>query len=229
VGWQTPPVPSRKAIGLPASLEVPLPALCSGRSDDLGTDADVEGIAFDGLDLQGLVADGARLLECRLSSCKLDDARLRRARLSSCLLQDVSATALDMADSSWLDVVVRGGRVGAFVAHGASLTRVAFVGARVDYINLRAATLTQVRLLDCRIGELDLCAAQVKTVRFEGCEVERLVVTGASLEAVDLAGADLVALEGVGSLRGAEISQDQLTRLLPALAAHLGIEVHEPP
>jgi hypothetical protein len=29
-------------------------------------------------------------------------------------------------------------------------------------------------------------------------------------------------------LRGAEISQDQLIRLVPALAAHLGIEVHEP-
>lgn len=220
-------VAPRKAVVSPPSLDVQLPALRPGGCADLGPDGDIDGLAFDRVDLGGLRADDARLLECRLSSCRLDDARLRRARLTSCLLDDVSATGVDMADSAWLDVVMRGGRVGAFMAYGATLTRVAFVGARLDYVNLRGATLTQVRLLDCRVGELDLGSAQLSHVGFERCAVDRLVVTGARLEAVDLAGAEIEALDGVGSLRGARINQTQLNRMAPALAAHLGIEVHD--
>lgn len=222
-------VACRKQRLAPVSLEISLPALTSGSAADLCTDADIEALAFDTVDLQGLAADGARLLDCRLVACQLDDARLRRSRLSSCQLEGVTAAAADLVDSGWLDVVVRGGRIGALVAHGSNLMRVAFVGVRLDYVNLRGSTLAQVRLVDCRIGELDLGEADAAGITFEGCQVDRLVVTGATLKEVELTGADLEALEGVGSLSGATISQDQLTRLAPALAAHLGVKVEQAP
>ena len=219
-------MPTRKH---PAPLDVLLPPLQAGQAADLDGDADLDGVLFDGTDLSGVHADGASVVDCKLSACRLDEARLRRARMASCLLEDVSATALDMVDATWVDVVMRAGRLGAFVAHGADLMRVAFVGVRLDYVNLRGSTLTQVRLMNCRVGELDVGEAKVTGLQLEECVVEQLVLTGAHLAAVDLSGAQLHGLDGVGSLSGATISQDQLTRLAPALAAHLGVEVKHAP
>jgi len=185
----------------------------------------LDALLFDGVTFGDLRADEASFLDCRLRGCSFDDARLRRARFGTTVLDDVRAPALDVADSQWADVAVRGGRFGALIAHGAHLERVTVDGGRLDYVNLRAATLTQVQFLDARIGELDLGGATLGEVRFAGCEVGKLVLSGATLDAVDLRGASLDALEGVGSLDGATISEPQLGQLAEALAAHLGITV----
>ncbi len=87
-------MPKRKH---PAPLDVLLPPLQAGQAADLDGDADLDGVLFDGTDLSGVYADGASVVDCKLSACRLDEARLRRARMASCLLEDVSATALDMA------------------------------------------------------------------------------------------------------------------------------------
>lgn len=214
-------VPSRPA------LDIALPALRHGARADVGVDRHVDGLDFAGADLHDLQADGARLLECRLLECQLGQARLRRARLSSCVLDGVTAMAIDAAESTWADVVVKGGRVGALLLNGAELRRVALVGVRVDYLNLRAASVTEVRLVDCRIGELDLSAADLSHVWFERCQVARLDITGARLTALDLTGADLDALDGIGSIRGAVLNAAQVTSLAPAFAAHLGVDVRD--
>jgi uncharacterized protein YjbI with pentapeptide repeats len=205
-------------------LQVTLPDLHPGGLPDLRS-GDCDGLAFDGLELPGLVVHDLRLLECRLAGCVLDDARLRGARLSSCVLDGLRATTLDLADSTWLDVVVEGGRYGAVLGQGSQLQRVAVHGVKIDYLNLRGADLNRVEVSDCTIGELDLGTSQARHLRFVRSRVDRLVLHGATLRDVDLTGADLSALEGLQSLRGALISQDQLTQLAAALADSLGIRV----
>ena len=53
-------------------------------------------------------------------------------------------------------------------------------------------------------------------------------MSGCTLDEVDLRGAQLAALDGIGSLAGSLITEAQLVRLAPALAAHLGIRVLPP-
>ncbi|MGZ4665101.1 MAG: pentapeptide repeat-containing protein, partial [Frankiaceae bacterium] len=100
--------------------------------------------------------------------------------------------------------------------------------SHLDYVNLRGATVSQCQFLDCRIGELDLGGAQVRDVRFPRCEIDDLDVRGATLAAADLRGARLAGLDSVGGLAGAVVTEAQLVRLAPALAAHLGIRVLPP-
>jgi uncharacterized protein YjbI with pentapeptide repeats len=146
------------------------------------------------------------------------------ARLSSCVLEDVRATALDVSDGKWSDVVVRRGRIGALEAHGATFAQVTVDHTRLDYVNLRGAGVTQVQFVgpDRRARRR---VRELSVVRFVDCEIGRLALSGCTLDDVDLRGAELAALEGIGSLAGASITEAQLARLAPALAAHLGITV----
>jgi uncharacterized protein YjbI with pentapeptide repeats len=211
-----------------AVADVTLPDLRPAATTTLEPDDRYDGVHFDGVPFGDVAADEAELLDCRLSGCTVDDGRMRRARLSTCVLDDVRISALDVADSAWDGVAVRHSRFGALVAHGATLERVTFDHVRLDYVNLRQASLERVQFLDCRIGELDFGTATLTDVRFQGCEVERLLIGGATLADVDLRGVELTALEGVGGLTGARISEGQLSQLAPALAAHLGILVGAP-
>jgi uncharacterized protein YjbI with pentapeptide repeats len=217
---------SSATVDWDAVADVALPSeLHRAGLDDLRPDSSHDGLLFEDLDLAGMSAEDAGVLECRFSGCVLDDGRWRRARLSSCVLEDVRATALDVSDGKWSDVVVRRGRIGALEAHGATFAQVTVDHTRLDYVNLRGAGVTQVQFVGCRIGELDVASAELSVVRFVDCEIGRLALSGCTLDDVDLRGAELAALEGIGSLAGASITEAQLARLAPALAAHLGITV----
>lgn len=218
----------RAEVDWAALTEVVLPEILAGTRDDVSREQALECLVLDGLDLIGVDATGTAFDECLLRGCVLDDAGLRRARLTMCVLDQVRATSLDAQRSTWRDVVVRGSRFGALVAHGADLARVTIADSRIDFVNLRGITASQVQFVGCRIGELDLGQAQLRDVRFVDCQVGRLVLTGSVLDGVDLRGAGLSEVEGIGSLAGALIDAGQLQQLAPALAEHLGIRVADP-
>lgn len=185
----------------------------------------MEGLQFHDLPLEGLVADGVSAFECCFSRCALGDTGLRHSRLVSCVWQEVTATTWDCVDSSWLDVAVGPGRIGALLAQGSRLMRVTLADLKLDYVNLRGATLDQVRFTECRIAELDLSSADLRDVRMDGCVIGRLVLSGSTCSDVRLEDAELAALDGLGSLAGVTVSELQLLALAPALAAHLGLTV----
>jgi uncharacterized protein YjbI with pentapeptide repeats len=216
---------SSATVDWDAVADVVLPELRPAGRNDLRPDSYHDGLQFEDVDLAGTSAEAAGVLECRFSGCVLDEATWRRARVSSCLLDDVRATTLDASDGKWSDVVVRRGRIGALDVHGATLAQVTFDGVRLDYLSLRGARATRVQFVGCRMGELDAGSAQLSAVRFVGCQIGRLALGGCQLEDADLRGAELDALDGIGSLAGAMITEAQLARLAPALAAHLGITV----
>jgi uncharacterized protein YjbI with pentapeptide repeats len=220
--------PRRKRKGLvdwDAVAEVRLGDLTAAGAADLRPDDYHDGLLFEDVAFGDVAADEASFLDARLAGCAFGDARLRRSRFSTCVLEDVGAAALDVVSSEWTDVVLRRSRIGALVAHGASLERVTFDHGRFDYVNLRDARLTEVQFLDCRIGELDLGSAELSEVRLVGCEIGKLLLTAATLADVDLRGAELAAVEGVGALAGATINEVQLAVLGPAFAEHLGVRV----
>ncbi len=204
---------------------VVLPDLVPADRQTFGAAEPVEALVFAGVDLSGLVHDDAELLDCRLTGCRLDGARLRRGRLVSCVLSELHATTLDVADSSWRDVLLSDCRIGALTAHGLQLRSVTVRGGNLDFVNLRGADLDRVRFEGCRIGELDLGSAQVHDVRLDGTEVDRLVLGGASCADVHLEQGVVGVVEGVPGLRGVTVSRSQLDALAPALAAHVGLAV----
>ncbi|MBA3524558.1 MAG: pentapeptide repeat-containing protein [Geodermatophilaceae bacterium] len=167
----------------------------------------------------------AAFLECTFDGAEMSGLRLDRARFSHCTLHEVRATDLRLVDASLLDTGLDGCRFGALDASGAELRRVRWTGGKVDYANLRSANLRDVTFSGCEFGELDLLGATVRMVRFLDCRIGRLDLTSATLTDVDLTGADLGGFDGVGGLAGATISGEQLHRLAPTFAAHLGVRI----
>lgn len=207
--------------------DVHLAGLRSATRAEFEGDSDHDGLEFAQLELEEFVGGSHRFVECRIEVGRFGHVRLRRARFNTCEFDELEASTLDVAESDWSDVVVRGGRFGALAAPGARLTRVAIRTVRANYVNLRGAEITDLELTDCRIEELDLGAAQIRRADLTGCDIDRLVLSEAVLKDVDLRGAELSTLEGVAALRGATISPFQLTRLAPAFAERLGILVAE--
>ncbi|HEY5031986.1 MAG TPA: pentapeptide repeat-containing protein [Actinomycetes bacterium] len=191
----------------------------------LEVDGDYDGLELRGLDLSGQRGSQARFLDCEMHDCRLDDVQLRRARIGDTVLTDLRSVSLDVADSAWRDCVVRGSRIGAFVAPGATMTRLHVVGGKIDFVNLRGAHLVDVTFEGCRLGDVDCSRADLTRVAFPGCQVERLDVSSARLAEVDLSRAELHELSGLAQLAGAVISQGQLADLAPAFATHLGVRV----
>lgn len=205
--------------------EISLPELARFDGVTVETHGDYDSVAFEGLDLTDQNANNANFLDCKLERCRLDGLLMRRTRVVECLLADLQAVSLDLTESVWRDSLVTGGRLGVLTAPAVKWARVRVRGAKLDFVNLRSAQLQDVVFESCAIAEIDFVDAQLTRVEFLDCMVDDLNLGGATLSRVDLSGATLRTLRGLGSLRGAVVSQDQLLDLAPLLAAHLGLEV----
>ena len=207
--------------------EFSLPQLTPFEGSSLVARGDYDGLEFVDLDLAGQDAGDARVMECRLQRCGLDGLSLRRARIVGALLDSCHGTTIDLADTTWRESQISGGRLGAVMLGGATLTDVRLRGINLGFLNLTGAHLQDVVFERCEIGTFDARDGELESVTFVDCTIDELNVTGATLSKVDLSGARLRSLVGVDSLRGAIVSHEQLVDLAPILAAQLGLEVRD--
>jgi len=199
--------------------------MLSGDAYDLEPDADLDGMAFRGLDLTARDASRARFLDCEVDDCDLDRVVLDGARVLDTSWTAVRAGALPAPSSTWRDVTLTDVRIGALTAFGSTWTRATVVGGKIDYLDLRESTVEELRLESVTLGDLDLSHARVRRLVVVDCDVRRLDTTDARLADCDLRGARLSVLEGVGGLGGAKVTPDQLLDLAPLLARHVGLVV----
>jgi uncharacterized protein YjbI with pentapeptide repeats len=192
----------------------------------LRAETDYDGEVLTG-DLSGQSAPQARFLECTFQRCDLSEVKLQGARFGDTGVYAVHGAGVDLAESTWLDCVVQGARLGAVQLYGAELRRVRFEGCKIEFLNLRGATLVDCQFVDCQLVEPDLSEATLTQVSFEGTRLVSPELGRATLRKVDLSAAELLGPRGLTGLRGATISAAQLIDLAPALAAELGIVVSD--
>jgi uncharacterized protein YjbI with pentapeptide repeats len=207
--------------------EFSLPELTALDGDPLEARREYDAISFVDVDLAGQDAPDGRFLECHLERCRLDGLSLRRARIVSSLIEECHGTTVDLADTTWRESQIRGGRLGAVMLAGATWTDIRVRGVNLGFLNLAGAHFQDVVFERCEIGTFDARTADLASVTIVDCRIDELNVTGATLSKVDLSGARLRSLIGVESLRGAIVSHEQLVDLAPILAAQLGLEVRD--
>lgn len=195
--------------------------------DDLSPGEDRDGVAFDDLQLSGLMAPNARFTECAFSRCSLADCELAGSSLRVVEFDGVRAVSVDLSATYWVDVTVAGSALAGVESHGASLRRVAFRDCKLDAVNFRTATLLDVDFERCVLSDVDFGGATLRKVRFQGCRLTGADFSKATLERVDLRGSELGIERGYESLAGAVIDSTQLVALAPDLANHLGIAVRD--
>jgi uncharacterized protein YjbI with pentapeptide repeats len=197
-------------------------------------DSDGEGLRDDderdreryvSLDVSGQMLRGVKFAECEFEDLTADDADLRAARFVETRLTRVNAPILRAPNSEWRDVVLENSRIGSAELYDSIWRSTVISSSKLGYLNFRSARLVDVRFVDCNIEDLDLSGANALRVSFEGCTIHQLDVGRSTFEHVDLRGADIRGIRGVEDLRGATISDQQLTEFAPTLAAHLGIRV----
>lgn len=201
-----------------------LVGLEDGDPDELGRDADLDGVRYADLVVPTLDLRGARVASSQWAGLSADEMDVRGARFSEVALDRVNVPVVRAARSQWRDVVVSG-RLGSVEAYEAQWRSVHVTGCKVSYLNLRGAEVTDLAFTDCVIEELDLLEVVARRVRMTGTRVGQLNVQHADLQDVDLRGATFDGVDGVLGLRGATVSPDQLGLLAPLLAAGLGLDV----
>ena len=175
--------------------------------------------------LEGADLPGLDLSECSITGLDLSEARLIDSRLRETILDGVTASALAAQGGDWQDVELRSSRLGAAELYESTWRSVRVHGCKLGFVNLRASELVDVSFEDCTIDELDLGDVRGTRLAFAGCRIAVLEAAHARFTDVDLRGAELDEVRGVGSLRGAVVSFDQLLGLAPALAAEAGLRV----
>ncbi|GAA5154608.1 pentapeptide repeat-containing protein [Nocardioides marinquilinus] len=210
----------------PAVDEPVLGDLADGDPAELTRDADLYAVRYAGHERPD---DDVELASARLDTVAVEALRaetldLRGARLGDVVLGRLDVTTLRAARGRWRGVRVSG-RLGVLEAYESELQSVRLVGCRLGYVNLRSAELTDVVLTDCVVDELDLGSAVLRRVALERTRVAGLDVQHAELHDVDLRGAELSTVAGLEGLRGATVSEQQLTLLAPLLAAAIGLHV----
>lgn len=214
-------------VRAPRRPEVRLPDELRADEAGPGPDGDYDGVVFEGAELGGSDASGARFLECAVRDCSLDGARWDRARLLDTVLQAVTGAGAELAGGELRDVELLDVRLGGVQLHGARLSRVLIRGGKIDFLNLRQSSLLDVTFENCVLVEPDFGGATLERVAFPGCSVRGADFSGAHLKDVDLRdAAELQVASGAGRLGGAVISSAQLMDLAPVFAAELGVRVH---
>ena len=202
--------------------------------DDLRTVEDhddlVPGGYVDGLELVGTDLSGRRLVDlvvedCRWRGVDLEGADLRGARLVGCELASLNASALTAPRSRWRDGEVADSRLGTADLSGAEVERLAVRRCKIGYLDLRGAVVSDLSFEGCTVEEVDLTDATVERLALTGCRVDVVDLAVASAADLDLRGSQASTLNGIRSLDGVVLDEDQARWFGPLLATKLGARV----
>jgi uncharacterized protein YjbI with pentapeptide repeats len=196
-----------------------------GNAESLDTDDDRELEEFSGVDLSDRDLSGVTFRECAFDDVTLTETNLRGSRVIETVLTGMNAPILRSSRSTWRDVSLSRSRIGSGELFDATWQSVRISSSKLGYVNLRGSSLTDVLFEDCSIDELDLGGTSATRVAFTSTRVHTLDLTRAALTHVDLRGLEFQAILGLEGLKGATVSEYQLSELAPLFATQLGILV----
>ena len=184
-----------------------------------------EAVAWNDESFAGCELRGAVFSECSLTGVSLDNADLTAARFLESTLQNLYAPVFRAAKTTFKDVEFSNPRLGSADLHSGTWNSVRIDGGKIDFLDLRDCSLTNVLVSDCIIGELDLEGARLKRVAFRDCRIDSLLLGGGTAEDADLRGSEFRSVGKMAGLRGFTVDEQQLSQLVPLLAAQLGLRV----
>ncbi|MFV0533705.1 MAG: pentapeptide repeat-containing protein [Cumulibacter sp.] len=205
--------------------QVPIEALDEAT---LGPDAVISRARINGL-IGELDAAGSDIEHSALSDLRLDVLEFSGARLVDVLVQEAQITALNASGATLRRSAIVGGRIGVLDLSDADLAGVEVRGARIDYLRLDGARVRDLLIVDCTVGTMDMPEVDIHrgaVVRSSLGEIDTRRLRAVDL---DLRGSGTPAITDITALRGATLTEFHLRVMLPAIAAHLGIDIAEDP
>ncbi|RLP74540.1 pentapeptide repeat-containing protein [Mycetocola tolaasinivorans] len=213
------------AVRAPLFDPPPLEHLEVGLESELRAGERLDSLRFTGVDVSEQNLVGLDLTECEFLGGEFDGTDLRGLRAIDTRFDRINAPVLKIPRSTLREVRIESSRFGSAEAYDAGWESVHLIGCKIGYLNLRGSTLTSLQFTDCTIDELDLGGATVTRLAFPGTTVQTLDLTAARLTDADLRGLEPRVLNGIESLAGATMTEEQFSWLAPLLATHLGVNL----
>ena len=102
---------------------------------------------------------------------------------------------------------------------------VTYTDCKLDMANFGGACLKKVCFENCLLQNADFTNVVFDGVEMVGCELERANFSNAQIKSLDLRGSKLAGIIGTTSLKGAQVTYDQLLELAPSFAQDIGLVV----
>ena len=213
-----------------STLPPRLPKLAHGDLPEGDADALRAHYSFDAQRFTAVELDGRDLTGITFESCVFDglqanETMLRAATISDTAISRLNAPVMVGARLTLREVTIDGSRIGSAELYEAAFSSVSIASSKLGFVNLRASKLADVLFTGCTIDELDVSGSKITRMAFVGTTIGTLDLTNSSLTHVDLRGAEIGHIVGLPGLRGATVSNEQLTELAPLFAEHLGLLV----
>lgn len=167
----------------------------------------------------------AQISDSRLSAIAVDSLDLTGCSLTDVDIDALSGVAVTSRESRWQSVRIAGGRVATLDLSRSDLIGVEIRGLRIDYLSMAGSTASDLLFVDCVIGAWDAPQSKLSRVRFETCRVDEVDNRDWRVENVDLRGLDATRYLSMSALRGATLSEHQVSTLGRDFAVAAGVDV----
>lgn len=186
--------------------------------------ADAHGAVFG--EMRGdIAASSAHIVESEITNADVGTIDLSGATLTDVRIDGLRAVIASARESRWQTVRVEGGRIGTLDLSRAQLAGVEIRGVRIDYLNLSGARVSDVLVADCVIGAIDAPQSVLTRVAFEGCRADEVDNRGWRIENLDLRGLEALHYLDMAALRGATLTERQVSLLARDFATAAGVDV----
>lgn len=195
---------------------------------------ELSGASHANLDLDGQVWIGAELDELSLEDCSMRRLRASGATWNQCQINSCDLDGADLAGLITRDSSLLGTRLDGSRLTGSSWLRgrwrdLEAEDVAADHLTAFDASWRSVTLRRWRLREADFTNATWRRVRLIECDLTGARFAGLNATDVQITGCTMDGIGGVDSLRGASVAWSDAVSALPALAAHLGITLHDDP
>jgi len=143
--------------------------------------------------------------DCLLTNLSANNVVSFRSNTLRCVFKTCTLTGLQLPEGSFKDVV--------------------FEDCRLNLANFRNTTFERCIFRSCDLNEADFAAAKCVNVLFEDCQLIQTDFSNLSSTRLEFNGVSLSDIKGVGGLKGATLSQQNVAEIAPLLAGLLEMKV----
>jgi uncharacterized protein YjbI with pentapeptide repeats len=182
--------------------------------------------AVDGADWAGLRLGGTRVRLSHLVGVNLSESTWRGVTVYGCRIEraDLSGarlTGLTMERCEFVGCRMTGAHI-----DETTLKNVIFEDCRLDYAILTTVRATgPVAWLDCRLDRGSLRECRLPSVAIRSCSLAGVELRDCDLRGADLRGSEVSTVDGLSSLRGVRLAEDQVPGLAMAALRELEIDL----
>ena len=172
--------------------------------------------------------DGVSILDSTFHSTTLNGISGKKLYLRRVKFEDCDFSNIEMPDSSLFDVTFKKCRLTGLQLTDSILEHCSFIGCKLNLSQFRFSKIYNTAFVDCDLQEADFYSAAFRRSKFEHCTLEQTEFYKTIAKELDFRTSAVGAIKfGLGDLRGAKFSPDQMIALFPTLASLVDFKIED--